>query len=171
MSSARRHNYNLHSGFALIVRPFDYLNGRLNGRFPTPTDPLLFRRERTARKSIGHGYTNDSSSWPLAHNNQSIVKYHNVHSPTATNEDNAGSFYSSSFHHQPQIKSGYYSKRLSPKLLEMNSKLQELQSLLVRNYSSRYAREFYSTTILAINQGNEECLDERLAYLRTLCKT
>jgi hypothetical protein len=171
MSSSRRHNSNLHCGFVLIVRPFDYLNARLSGSFPTPPDPLLFRRERTSRKSFGHEYSNDSSSWPSAHHNPGIFKYHNVQSPTAANGDNVGSFYCNSLHLHPQIKSGYNTRNVSAKPLEINSKLQELQSLLFKNYPSGNAREFYSATVQAINQGNVDCLDERLAYLRTLHKT
>jgi hypothetical protein len=29
----------------MIVRPYEYIIGRQNGRFPEPTDPLLFRKD------------------------------------------------------------------------------------------------------------------------------
>lgn len=44
-SSAARHNYNLHSGQAIIVKPYDYIVGRLNGEF-SPGDPAAYRRDR-----------------------------------------------------------------------------------------------------------------------------
>jgi hypothetical protein len=33
-SSGNRHNSNLHGGMAKLVRPFDYITGRLNGQYP-----------------------------------------------------------------------------------------------------------------------------------------
>jgi hypothetical protein len=44
-STANRHNNKLHSGVALLVRPYDYLIGRLNGTF-SQSDPSLFRRKK-----------------------------------------------------------------------------------------------------------------------------
>ena len=41
-STANRHNNNQHSGGALLVRPYDYIIRRLNGRF-LPSDPSLYR--------------------------------------------------------------------------------------------------------------------------------
>lgn len=43
-SSANRHNNNLHSGGAGVVRPFEYVIERINGNFSTPKDPLTYRR-------------------------------------------------------------------------------------------------------------------------------
>jgi hypothetical protein len=44
--SANRHNNNLPSGQAGIVRPFEYIIGRLNGTFCIPSDPLAYRRKK-----------------------------------------------------------------------------------------------------------------------------
>jgi hypothetical protein len=44
-STAIRHNNNLHSGGAMIVRPFDYIIGRLKGDF-FPNDPSFYRRHK-----------------------------------------------------------------------------------------------------------------------------
>ena len=41
-NTANRHNNNLHSGQAAVVRPFEYMIGRLNGNFHTPKDPLTY---------------------------------------------------------------------------------------------------------------------------------
>ena len=43
-SSANRHNNILHSGQAGVVRPYEYVIGRINGDFHTPKDPLMYRR-------------------------------------------------------------------------------------------------------------------------------
>jgi hypothetical protein len=42
--SGDRHNLNLHSGMAPIVRFIDYIVGRIEGRYQ-PSNPLLFRRK------------------------------------------------------------------------------------------------------------------------------
>ena len=42
--SGDRHNLNLHSGMAPIVRFIDYVVGRIEGRYQ-PSNPLLFRRK------------------------------------------------------------------------------------------------------------------------------
>src|SRR6187397_959852 len=44
-STAKRHNNNLHSGAALLVRPYEYIIGRLNGKF-SQSDPSLYRRKK-----------------------------------------------------------------------------------------------------------------------------
>jgi hypothetical protein len=52
-SSGNRHNSNLHGGMAKLVRPFDYITGRLNGQISSPErDPWAYRRYR--RKDNNH---------------------------------------------------------------------------------------------------------------------
>jgi hypothetical protein len=50
-STAKRHNNNLHSGAAFLVRPYEYIIGRLNGTF-SQSDPSLYRRKKNASDSI-----------------------------------------------------------------------------------------------------------------------
>ncbi|MPZ05646.1 MAG: hypothetical protein GEU26_04385 [Nitrososphaeraceae archaeon] len=168
MTSARRHNDNLHGGVAMIVRPFEYLNGRLNGSFATPADPLSFRRELTGRKTMDRDDTNRSNSFSITHARQDRFEYQNGASPPSTYEHVPRSFDHTSSHYQSQFKSDYYLLKPSTKLLEMTSKLQELQDLLGRNFSPRYAKEFLAATFLSVDQGGEDSLDERLRYLRKL---
>src|SRR5919108_759385 len=42
--SVERHNLNLHSGMAAIVRLIDYIVGRIEGHYH-PSNPLIFRRK------------------------------------------------------------------------------------------------------------------------------
>ncbi|MFL6355999.1 MAG: hypothetical protein ACJ71C_05515 [Nitrososphaeraceae archaeon] len=49
-SSAVRHNNDLHSGRAMIVRPNAYIVGILNGKF-LESDPLLYRRNHIGQKN------------------------------------------------------------------------------------------------------------------------
>jgi hypothetical protein len=53
--SGRRHNANLHSGTATIVRYIDYIIGRTSGHY-LPSDPLLYRNKKKKK------HTNISSS-------------------------------------------------------------------------------------------------------------
>jgi hypothetical protein len=53
--SGRRHNTNLHSGTATIVRYIDYIIGRTSGHY-LPSDPLLYRNKKKKK------HTNISSS-------------------------------------------------------------------------------------------------------------
>jgi hypothetical protein len=50
-STANRHNNNLHSGVALLVRPYEYIIGRLNGKF-SQSDPSLYRHKKSVSDSI-----------------------------------------------------------------------------------------------------------------------
>ena len=68
-SSANRHNSNLHSGSAMIVRPVEYIIGRLNGQFPPTADPLLFRRKNTNGKSRQNGNNNSAYGNVSSHDN------------------------------------------------------------------------------------------------------
>lgn len=49
-SSAKRHNDNIHHGMGIIVRFFDYIVGRLEGRY-VASDPLLFRKNNGSKFS------------------------------------------------------------------------------------------------------------------------
>jgi hypothetical protein len=167
MTSARRHNDNLHGGMAMIVRPYEYLNGRLNGRFPTPADPLSFRRELTGRKTMDRD-DNRSNSFSSTHARQVRFEYQNSASPPSTYEHVPRSFDYTSSHYQSQFKSDYYLSKPSTKPLEMTPKLQELQDLLRRNFSPGYAKVFLAATFLSVNERGEDSLDERLRYLRKL---
>ena len=50
-STANRHNNNLHSGAASLVRPYEYIIGRLNGAF-SQSDPSLYRRKKDVSNSV-----------------------------------------------------------------------------------------------------------------------
>jgi hypothetical protein len=63
-SSANRHNNNLHSGQAAIVRPYEYIIGRLNGNFHSPKDPLTYRHHENL-----NGNNNDFTSKVIRYTN------------------------------------------------------------------------------------------------------
>jgi hypothetical protein len=45
----------------MTVRPFEYMIGRQNGRFTTPTDPLLFRKKNN-KKTQDY---NNNAAYPI----------------------------------------------------------------------------------------------------------
>jgi hypothetical protein len=66
--SGSRHNSNLHSGTAKLVRPFDYVIGRLNGEIAPPIhDPLLYRRYKARSNS-----NTKLASKIISNNNQTV---------------------------------------------------------------------------------------------------
>jgi hypothetical protein len=68
--SANRHNVNLHSGHALVIRTLEYIIGRVNGRFPEPTDPLSFRHKRTSKNQLSYSDVNRTGLTPVVHESQ-----------------------------------------------------------------------------------------------------
>ena len=66
--SGRRHNINLHSGTATIVRYIDYIIGRLSGHY-SPSDPLLYRNKKKKHTNISsNNYDNRSGFKVIADN-------------------------------------------------------------------------------------------------------
>jgi hypothetical protein len=84
--SANRHNVNLHSGHALVIRTLEYIIGRLNGRFSEPTDPLSFRHKRTSKNQLSYSDVNRTGLTPVVHESQNTFHYSRVQS-IANNAD------------------------------------------------------------------------------------
>ena len=73
-SSGNGHNSNLHGGMANLVRPFDYITGRLNGQISSPAhDPWAYRRY--GRKDNTHNRL-DNHGLQI---NRSFIKHNDVH--------------------------------------------------------------------------------------------
>jgi hypothetical protein len=67
--SGRRHNTNLHSGTATIVRYIDYIIGRISGHY-LPSDPLLYRKNKKKKHTniSSNNYDNGSGFKVIADN-------------------------------------------------------------------------------------------------------
>ena len=152
-SSARRHNTSLHYGRAKIVRPFEYLNGRLNGTFPSPADPIDFRRERRREKLMGQENTH---------------RFVNQYGPPSNpaNRDSHDTYDRKPLFPEFQTNFSYDEDKSSGIFLSTNLKVQELRSLLSRRYTPLDARQILKTTAMSISEGSEDILDEWLNYLR-----
>jgi hypothetical protein len=67
-SSGNRHNSNLHARSAKLIRPYDYVIGRLNGEIaPLIHDPLLYRRYKARSNS-----NTKLTSKIISNNNQTV---------------------------------------------------------------------------------------------------
>jgi len=147
-TSARRHNDRLHGRQAFIIRPTEYVIGRLSGRLPSPQDPLSYRRSGMYR----------------LHNEPQMV----AHDTHAKNDsyDSAQSTYSPGPGTGPKSTERWAST--STDKLILNTKLNELAILLNRNYTPKDARLFLLGVTMNVNAGKVDILDAYLSLFRTL---
>lgn len=153
-STAIRHNYNLHFGGAMLVRPYEYIIGRLNGKF-FESDPSLYRRNKKDLKkgptfiydnqnrinngsgfgappgSIGHqssSYGNMPQQQPTQPNNIERPTYH---------QSNANPYSTLKPSHEPI---DFRSPNTSERMLGAMSKFEQLGILLKKYYPPEIAR-------------------------------
>jgi hypothetical protein len=147
-SSAIRHNNSLHNGQGMIVKPYDYIIGRIQGQF-SPGDPRQYRRDlknRTQSLVSDHHLPPDLQQ-PADPLNRPL--YPQIGIPRS----------------QPNQKSPHSSNRF----LERKSKLDELQILLNRNFPQQSASQIIAQTTYLVNQGNNDAyLDSLLMSLRAI---
>jgi hypothetical protein len=185
--SAIRHNDNLHSGSAMIVRPVEYIIGRLDGRFAPPNDPLSYRHNNKKRKQKDdnnlissvrshENYNNDDhfarndniNKTFVAGMKREPVRRDHQDSPFLENipmkNNNADRMES--------LRETLDQNRLSsnsPKLVVIKSKLEEFAILLNRHYGPQMASEFLARITDQLNNANGgDFLDEQLTWLRNI---
>ena len=161
-SSGVRHIYKLHSGQAMIVKPYDYIVGRLNGEF-SPGNPAAYRRVRrgptnpfvnNVRPNTGihtdmHTLRPNppNAMYPVGFQGKSMYPSHgNPHRPTNHNQNVP-----------------YFSNRAA----ERNSKLKELETLLYQYYPPQVAAQQLDRISYLVNERNDDAfLDAFLDSLR-----
>lgn len=178
-SSAKRHNNNLHSGSAMIVRPFEYIIGRLNGKFPPTTDPLLFRRKNKNDKSRQNGDNNSAFGYVSSHDNIPWPQ----NKPGLRNDHNYKNSYGMSLSDsQPDLphlvssQESFHNGGLEEKQssysydqVKRMPKLEELRDLLNRHYSYQDAQQVLTLVYANLyNERDEDFLDTTLTQLRDI---
>jgi hypothetical protein len=143
-SSANRHNQNLHFGNSTIVRPFEYVIGRLNGKFPESKDALLFRRNSNNRRFQNTDpnrllYTHESS------NNDGSHKYFNRQKYNCISKTAASSSQLPDCH--------YVTSQPFQKMVTKYCKPSDAQKMLRVAY------------VITFNLGDETFLDDQLKML------
>jgi hypothetical protein len=160
-TSARRHNDRLHNGQAIIARPFEYIMGRLEGRFHSPRDPLEYRR----RSSIGH-YHDYSAN--IAHDNRHGTSNGAPLSPNYDAAAAASHFYTSSSPFRADSVNDSFSQerqfKTTQKLQEYNFLLNKLQS---KGYIPSDVAKMYSVGMYNnVQSGHLDILDQNLGIIR-----
>ena len=172
-SSGNRHNSNLHSRSAKLVRPFDYIIGRLNGEIAPPIhDPLLYRR----RKSDINNSNKFSNRYTKFGYNRSFMgrddldRDNNIHS--VIHEINISEQHEQRRKHQTMTNNNINNKYGMPqvsRLSNKSSKFEELKRLL-----SKYDHPDDAYKILTVVNcqlvidGKKDFLDATLPQLRDL---
>ncbi|MGH9995421.1 MAG: hypothetical protein ACRD4J_09355 [Nitrososphaeraceae archaeon] len=166
-SSAVRHNNILHSGHAMIVKPYDYIIGRLRGEF-SPGDPGIYRSNRR-NQTTSSVYNQSIQTKNNERTNSRIhaeVLAHELHPPNSINPMSSGrALYRSS--ETPQWPVNQKTPYTSNKSTERDSKLQELQMLLYNNFPSQMAAHLLAQhTNLPDTESNDIYLETLLNSLR-----
>ena len=166
-TSAARHNNVLHRGEAIIVKPYDYIVGRLSGEY-SPGDPAIYRSN--------WGYRNNSSVY-----NRSIQTNKNYQTNITTRADTRAQELHppNSINPIGQERTPYPSfgtprwplntirPYTSNQLKDHELKLRELKTLLYRNFPPHIAAQlFEQNSVLDNTPENNNYLDSFMNMLR-----
>jgi hypothetical protein len=168
MSSAKRHNNNLHSSGAMIVRPIEYIIGRLSGKFPVPHDPLSYRRNKKSQvNSLGPTHTR-----PILDIREDKRYNRNIRQQSIDNYTKRPLYLHSTLDTSiPQSSKKPSPYKLSGSLKEIEetkSKLAEPRLLLNKLYPAWSASQQLVSVLSSVRQGDYDFLDERLTSLRSI---
>ncbi|MBV9176673.1 MAG: hypothetical protein JO297_06520 [Nitrososphaeraceae archaeon] len=148
-STAKRHNNNLHSGAGLLVRPYDYIIGRLNGTF-SQSDPSLFRRKKNVSDSIYQ---------------QQHTKSNHIKATVYTQSGAAPSHIQTSHKSVDNVQAPPDMEKMTDIML----KLPEFKILLNKHYSPDVASQIIASAAYLASQGNSKVfLDKYLEALRNI---
>jgi hypothetical protein len=173
-STAIRHNNNLHSGDAMLVRPYEYIIGRLNGKF-LQSDPSSYRHNKRSQKNMSNSiyhHHDDNNRTSFGAVPSSIVHergYGNVsQQPEKSNDDVKSTFYAQSdpalqpSHKLVDIKASDTVEKLSERMLKLN----ELAILANKHYPPQNAKKIIIAAGIQADLEDDDSLDKNLAFLR-----
>lgn len=167
-SSAVRHNNILHLGHAMIVKPYEYIIGRLRGEF-SPGDPGIYRSNRR-NQTTSSVYNQPIQTKNNERTNSRIhtdVQAHELHT---SNSINAMSDRSALYRRSetPQGPVNQKTPYTSNQLTEHELKLNELKVLLYRNLPPQIAAQILAPNSSLPNTAkNNVYLESYLNFLRT----
>jgi hypothetical protein len=181
-TSARRHNSNLHSGEATIVRPLEYIIGRLNGKYSIPNDPLSYRRRTMKSNNVNNKGNQGTFLPPYYHedpNNSYFWDKKFGSDESLLSDPDLGT--QSLIHPQDEDSSQHEYNTTAGKdnpghdlrkLLERSSKLEELKILLSKHYPPKLGRRLLNQFLFQLQGANgDKFLEEQLEWLRTVDKS
>jgi hypothetical protein len=174
-STAVRHNNNLHSRAAMLVRPYEYIVGRLNGKF-LQSDPSLYRQNKRSQKNMSdsiyhHEADNNRTRFGAVQDN--IVHEHgygNVRQQPTKSNDVKRTFYAQS---DPPLQPSYKPADVKAydtveKLSDRMLKLKELEILVNKHYSPQDAKQIIIMAHIQANLEDDDSLDKNLTFLRNI---
>jgi hypothetical protein len=172
--SANRHNLNLHSGQALVVRTIEYVIGRVNGTFPAAIDPLLFRKahKRNHNDNIStearHIYAHDgpvNNNLDVNHEYKTNEKRPSY--PIQRPDLSTPLVQEESFYKAVNEKEQSPHRYKPPEGVSIKEKLAELKRLSYEFYAYPVAQDIINIIHLRVfNFGDEALLDDQLNWLR-----
>jgi hypothetical protein len=163
----------------MLVRPYDYIIGRLNGKF-LQSDPSSYRHNKRSQKnmsdSIYHHHGADNNRTGFGAIPGSIVHergHENLRQqPTKSNDDIKSTFYAQSDPAlQPShelvgvdVKASDTVEKLSGRML----KLKEIEILVNKHCPPQDAKQIIIMAGMQVNLGDDDSLDKNLAFLRNM---
>jgi hypothetical protein len=166
-SSAVRHNNDLHSGRAMIVRPNEYIVGLLNGKF-LESDPLLYRRNHIGQKN--RSSVNNRTGGPgavgrsIAH--EKMYEYAQRQQPIKSDSvDKLSPQFNAnlnSYNEANDFKASNSMKKFSERWL----KLREFEMLAKKHCPAHMVKKMMVIVNMAVATGNDDFLEKNLAILR-----
>jgi hypothetical protein len=158
----------------MLVRPYEYIIGRLNGKF-LQNDPSSYRHNKRSQKNMSdsiYHHESDNNRMGFGAVQGSIVHergYENVRQQPIKSNDIKSTFYA-----QPDP-----ALRPSQKLVEVDVKasgtveklpgrmlkLRDIEILANKHCPPQYAKQIIIRTRMQVNLGHDALLDENLAFL------
>jgi hypothetical protein len=167
-STAVRHNNNLHSGGAMLVRPYEYIIGRLNGKF-LQNDPSSYRHNKRSQKNMSdsiyhhHGDNNRTGFGAVPGSIVHEPEYENVRQQPTKSNDVKSTFCAQS---DPALQPSH--KPAHVKASDTVEKLSERMLKLYLHYPPQNAKQIIITAGIQVNLGDDDSLDKNLAFLRNM---
>jgi hypothetical protein len=169
-STAVRHNKNLHSEMAMVVRPNEYIIGRLTGKF-TESDPSLYRREYRGSKNTASSYNTARTFGWASPNVAHQTKYGSAKQPPPMELNRIGNlgtqFNNSnleSYNQATDLKSSDSVAKLSERLRKLN----EFEILAKKHQPWDIATKMITMVKLQASLGDDAFVDKSLASLRSM---
>jgi hypothetical protein len=163
----------------MIVRPYEYIIGRLNGKF-LQSDPSLYRHKNGSLKSmsgpINHPFGNDNrvvfGALSFAGNTMHKGEYGETSEQITKSNGVERSVYAESgpsTHLQPSRKVvDVKTPDTVQKLFERTLKLKEAEILVKKHYRPEVAKPIISATCMQVHLGDDDSLDTNLTFLRNM---
>jgi hypothetical protein len=153
-----------------VIRTLEYIIGRVNGRFPEPTDPLSFRHKRTSKNQLSYSDVNRTGLTPVVHESQNTFHYSRVQL-IANNADVTPYRLNSISQPQYKLAEKQPDSFKGPQSTSKLEKLAEFERLSYKHYSHPDAERAITMVLIEVfNVGDERFLDVNLEHLREIDK-